>query len=410
MFARGQQRLPASESSNACENWSGSLRFSPQRIETPQTESALAELVREAAKSGMSIRPVGSGHSSTPIFATEGILVSLGHFQGLKRYDLAGKIAVLAAGTEVGQVGKLLHSVGLALPTYGDVATQTIAGVISTGTHGSGRDLWNLSMTCIGGRAVTAAGEIFEFTFEENPDFVRGFRVSLGTLGILTEVTLRLMPDVALRRQEWCTDHDRSIGRIDELSRDNHSFDFYWYPRSDEVKLRCINLPERAPDYSDFAKLVEDRTGPSFEVVPKHSGLPDRFDEMEYSIPAAHGLACFEELRGRIKGKWRRIVGWRLLYRFIKADDSWLSEAYGRETVSISLHQNSSLHWREFFRDLEPIFWAHEGRTHWAKKHTLKATELRDLYPMWQPAMELRRQMDPNGTLLTPYLRELLDV
>jgi FAD/FMN-containing dehydrogenase len=131
---------------------------------------------------------------------------------------------------------------------------------------------------------------------------------------------------------------------------------------------------------------------------------------MEYSIPAAHGLACFEELRGRIKGKWRRIVGWRLLYRFIKADDSWLSEAYGRETVSISLHQNSSLHWREFFRDLEPIFWAHEGRTHWAKKHTLKATELRDLYPMWQPAMELRRQMDPNGTLLTPYLRELLDV
>ena len=111
----------------------------------------------------------------------------------------------------------------------------------------------------------------------------------------------------------------------------------------------------------------------------------------------------------RIKSKWRRSVAWRLLFRYIKADDTWLSEAHGRESVSISLHQNSSLPFWDYFTDLEPVFRDYGGRPHWAKKHTLRAADLRPLYPKWDDFMMLRRRMDPQGVFLTPYLKMLLD-
>lgn len=142
---------------------------------------------------------------------------------------------------------------------------------------------------------------------------------------------------------------------LDRLSRENRNFDFYWYPRSDEVKIRCLNTPGEEKDYGAFARLAKDETGPPHAVIPQHSDLPHRFEEMEYSITAEAGTECLGKLRARIKERWRRWVGWRLLYRYIKADDSWLSEAYGRDSVSISLHQNATLPYWDFFLDLEPI-------------------------------------------------------
>ena len=159
--------------------------------------------------------------------------------------------------------------------------------------------------------------------------------------------------------------------------------------------LSRSHAPE--PDYNAFARLIDDRTGPSHKVIPKHSNMPHHFEEMEYALPAEAGLDCFRELRRRIKSKWRRYVAWRL------------SEAHGRESVSISLHQNSSLPFRDYFTDLEPVFRDYGGRPHWAKKHTLRADDLRPLYPKWDDFMMLRRRMDPQGVFLTPYLKMLLD-
>ncbi len=124
-------------------------------------------------------------------------------------------------------------------------------------------------------------------------------------------------------------------------------------------------------------------------------------------MPAEAGPECLGKLRARIKERWRRSVGWRLLFRYIKADDSWLSEAYGRNSVSISLHQNATLPYWDFFLDLEPIMRDHGGRPHWAKKHSLRAAELRPLYPMWDRFLALRQEMDPGGRFLTRYLRGL---
>lgn len=143
------------------------------------------------------------------------------------------------------------------------------------------------------------------------------------------------------------------------------------------------------------------------EVLSKERHL--RYDEMEYALPAEAGPTCFQEVRQRVKAKWRQFVGWRVLYRTIAADDTYLSNAYGRETVTLSLHQNTSLPYWDYFRDLEPIFLAYGGRPHWGKKHTLKAAQLRELYPEWERFQALRQRMDPEGRFLNPYLRALLE-
>lgn len=391
-------------------NWSGSLRFRPQRFEQPESEQALVELVRRAAADGQTVRVVGAGHSSSRLVETEDLLVSLEKLNGLQSHDRDHCVATLGAGTRVEDAGKALHEVGLALHNYGDVATQTLAGVIGTGTHGSGKMLPNLSAALVGVRLVTGRGELQEYTFDREPGFLQAARVSLGALGIFTAVTLKLLPTYRIHRQEWCTHIDKCMDHLDELIELNRGFDFYWYPRRDEAKLRLLNPPGEGPGRLPYAQCVAEEEGWSHEVIPKHSGIANKFDEMEYALPAEAGPACFQEVRRRMKEKHRAIVGWRVLYRTIAADDAYLSPAQGRPTVTISLHQNAGLPFWEFFLDLEPVFRAYGGRPHWGKKHTLGAAELRPLYPLWDRFEAERRRMDPGGVFLSPAMRDLLGV
>ena len=305
----------------------------------------------------------------------------------------------------VHDAGRALRKIGLATHNVGDVDVQTLVGAIGTGTHGTGYQLQNLSTMLIGMRMVNARGEIVEYSFEDDPEFLRAARVSLGTLGIFTAIRLRLLPAFQLRRREWCTHIDETLAHLDELMAENRNFDFYWYPRSDRSKLRTWNPPDERPDQIPYAECIEDQTGWSHEVLPKTRAV--KFDEMEYALPAEAGPLCFQEIRTRVKERWRKEVAWRVLYRTIAPDDTYLSPAYGRQTVTISLHHNAGLPFQEYFSDIEPIFRAYGGRPHWGKKHTLKETDLRQLYPKWDDFQTVRKRMDPDCIFLNDYLRQL---
>jgi FAD/FMN-containing dehydrogenase len=386
-------------------NWSGSIKFSPQRIETPASEDELAALVREAVHQGRRVRVVGAGHSSSPLVETPELLISMEKLTGLVSHDSAASEAVLRAGTRIEDAGKALLDAGLAMHNTGDIDQQFIGGAVSTGTHGTGHALQNLSAMLIGGRLVTATGEINDFSIERDPDLVQAARVSLGALGIFTHMRLKLLPAFKLHRQEWCTQVDQCLADLDELIASNRNFDFYWYPRSDRAKLRTLNLPGQDRSIP-YAELVLDETDWSALVLPKKRTL--KFDEMEYALPAEAGPSCFQEIRKRVKAKHRKEVAWRTLYRTVAPDDAYLSPAHGRDTVTISLHHNAGLPYESYFNDIEPIFRDHGGRPHWGKKHNLTAEELRQLYPKWDAFAECREQLDPDGTFMNPYLRKLL--
>lgn len=391
-------------------NWSESLRFRPAERAFPDSEEAVRTEVRRAAYAGAAVRPVGAGHSSAPLVHTDDVLLSLDRLPaGVLAADPATAQATVGAGTRLQDLhGELLRH-GLAMENLGDVDTQTIAGAVATATHGSGR-LPNLSTQVIWVRMVTADGEVVEVDAERDPDLLRAARVSLGALGVFTAVRLRLLPAFRARRREWGVSIDECLTSFDRLLTTNRNVDFYWYPRRDDAKLRTLNPVDHdpGPDALPPGVCTEDETGWSGPVLTKQRTL--RFHEMEYAVPAEAGVACFQEVRERIKRRHRQHVGWRVLYRYVTADDAYLSPAYGRDTVTISLHQNQHLPYREFFADIEPVFRAYGGRPHWAKIHNLTGRELLDRYPHADRFLAVRERLDPRGVFVNDYLRTLLGI
>jgi FAD/FMN-containing dehydrogenase len=386
-------------------NWSGSIRCQPASLRLPGTGDEVVQAVRDAIRQGQTVRPMGSRHSSSPLFETHECVVSLDQFSGLIDVDRDRRQATFKSGTTLEEAGQQLAEHNLAFPNLGDIDQQTLAGVIATGTHGTGKSLQNLATMLIGGELVDGRGIVHRFAVEEQPELVNSLRVSIGALGILTEVRLQLVQARNLFRHEWCSQIDDMLPHLDALIDQNHCFDFYWYPRSDRVKLRTINLKD-VPRHLPFATRVERDEGRAHEIIAQRRRL--KFEEMEYAVPADAGRNCFHQIRERVKERHRRHVGWRVLYRTVAQDSAWLSPAHGRETVTISILQNATLPSEAYFNDIESIFRAHGGRPHWGKKHRLRARELRDLYPYWDDFAAMRAQLDPHNLFLTPAMRDLL--
>lgn len=410
MSSDRRKRSPVAESpseSRGWTNWSGSVRFTPAEVLTPRSDDDIVAAVRHARDEGCTLRPVGTSHSSSDLYRTSDLLLSTQHLTGIDAIDRARRQAWVRPGTLLKDLFRALREAGLGPPDLGDIAVQTIGGSIATGTHGSGLRLQNLSSMLSGIRLVTGEGQTVEIADAADPRMA-ALRVSLGALGIAASVRLDLVDAYRLRRQEWFTDVPSCMAHLDELLTANRKMDFYWYPRSDEVKLRILNPPGEGTTSLPWATLVHDDEDWADAIIPKHSGITNLFDEMEYALPADAGPACFEEVRQRIVAKHRRTVGWRVLYRVVAADDADLSTAFGRTSVEISLHQNAGLPWADFFADIEPIFRAHGGRPHWAKKHSLSAEDLKPLYPHWDHFQDVRTAFDPDGVFASPALRRLL--
>lgn len=392
-------------------NWSGSVAFRPRVDAEAHTEQHVVDAVRWAARAGATIRPCGSLHSSTPLFETGDVLLTVDEVSGLKEYREDAGYAVLGAGTNLAVAGDELQAAGAAMENLGDVSYQTLAGAIGTATHGTGRELGNLSSTLVGGRLVTADGTVHAFgseSDEDDDDLLRAVRVSLGTLGVLTSVTVRVLPFYELHRRNWITHIDWVIDNFDQLVAEHRHFDFYWYPRSDQAQVRILDRPEDdgglvpGPD----ARLKTDQRGPSHLLLTNEREL--RFDEMEYMLPLEAGMAAFRDVRERVKHKHRQYVGWRVLVRTVAPDDAMLSNCRDRPTLTIALLQNNTLDYQSYFDDMEPLLRDFGGRPHWGKKHSLTADELAPLYPEWDAFRRLRRSLDPEGIFLNPYLRALL--
>lgn len=388
-------------------NWSGSVVSRPRRWLKPPSEERLQEQLAATADEDWPVRVVGAGHSSSGVIEVPGTLVSLEQLRGVLSVDGSRRQATVYAGTQIQDLGRELYNHDLTLPNFGDVATQTIGGAIGTATHGTGRRLQNLSQLMVKAWVATADGGLREVDADE-ADALRALQVSMGTLGIITRMTLQLQPYFDVERREYAARTDDALEHFNELVEENRSFDFYWYPRRDDVKLRLVNAIGGGTARPPYGREVEHRAGHPFEVIPTHTGIPHHFEECEYALPIENGLACFAQVRQRILQRWRHLVGWRVLVRTVGGDDAWLSPHHGRDSMTISLHQNSTLPWRDFFEDIEPVFQAFEGRPHWGKKHSMTAAALAPRYPQWTRFAELRRSFDPTGVFMSPAMRILL--
>jgi FAD/FMN-containing dehydrogenase len=395
-------------------NWSGGVVAQPRRIVAPASEEAIVAATREAARDGLALRVAGSGHSFTPLCATDGVLVSLDRVQGVITADAGAGRATAWAGTKISALGAPLLAAGLALENQGDVDTQALAGAIGTGTHGTGATLGSISTQVAGLRLVLADGEILDCSPDHAPDIFAAARLSLGLFGVVARVTLRALPAYRLHERTWVAPVEETFARLDELIAANRHCEFFWSPRDDACALKTLNptdappgeLPGGPPPPGRLARYVRpERIDWSWKIYPSERTL--RFNELEFAVPAEGGPGCFHELRELMRARHPE-VAWPIEYRTQRGDDIPLSPAYGRDSVTISVHQAADLPHAAFFADAEAVFRNHRGRPHWGKLHSHTARDLHALYPRLGDFLTLRARLDPHGRFLNPYLRDLL--
>jgi FAD/FMN-containing dehydrogenase len=384
------------------QSWSGRIRCTPSALLAPAREEEIVAAVRDATRSARSLRVRGSGHSFTPLVATDGILVSLDAWCGVESSDASTCQATIRAGSKIAALGDALRDRGMALANQGDVDVQALAGALATGTHGTGVTLGSISSQITGLRLVTGGGETLVCDAEDDPDLLEAARVSLGALGVVSAARLQLMPAYRLHERVWKVDIAECLAGLDEHVRSHRHFEFFWYPHKDYAEMKTLDPTDAAPDPLDARK--GERIDWSHRIFPSQRDL--RFNEMEYAVPAASGPACFAAVRERMRTRHADVL-WPVEYRTVAADDGWLSPMHGRDSVAISIHQDAALPCDAFFADVEPVFREHGGRPHWGKIHNLGARELAPLYPMWERFLATRRRLDPNGVFLNDHLREL---
>jgi FAD-linked oxidoreductase len=423
-------------------NWSGSVTASPAAIRYPTSVSEIIAIVQECRERGCGMRVVGAGHSFTPLAWTDGVLISLDRHTGLEHVDPVRAQAIVRAGTQIKALGELLFTHGLAQANLGDIDVQSIAGAISTGTHGSSATLGSISTQMVGLTLVTAAGELIECSETHNREIFKAAQVALGALGIITSVTLQLLPayrlDYTWRRETL----DECLAHVEDYRRDNRNFEFFWLPYSDSTLTKRMNVtdaPAREKNaLRQFNELVLENgvfwafselcrrfpaASPRVSALLGHliSGGRDvnyshkifatprlvKFQELEYSLPVANLTAALRAIDACIR-RQRFLVHFPIECRFVRADDIYLSPASGRDSAYLAVHMYKGMEYRAYFDATEAILRAYGGRPHWGKMHSLTARELRPLYPHWDDFKTVRRQLDPDRLFLNPYLRTLL--
>jgi FAD-linked oxidoreductase len=426
-------------------NWARTESVRPQRVEFPPTVAAVQRAVVAAAAQRIPIKAVGAGHSFTGIAVAPGALLELRDLSGLVSVDVDRGRVTLLAGTRLHRVPALLAPFGLAMENLGDIDRQSIAGAISTGTHGTGARFGGLAAQVVGATLVTASGDLLTVNEDENPELVPAVALGLGALGVLVDVTLQCVPAYVLHAVEQPEPLDEVLTALDERVAAADHFEFYWFPHTDRAMTKTnTRLPESAPRHplAPVGKWIDDTlVGSGLHQIACSTGraipalVPTinrvsariwgdreftdasarvfatsrsvRFREMEYALPAADVRPAFEALRALIDDRgWR--IGFPVEVRFAAADDRWLSTAHGRASGYIAVHR----YWREdateYFEEVEQIMLGFGGRPHWGKMHTLDAAALRERHPRFDDFVQLRDRLDPERLFRNPYLDRVL--
>ncbi len=424
-------------------NWAGDQRCAPAEIVRPTSEDELAQAVAGAATRGLRVRAVGSGHSFTDIACSDGMLVDTSGMQRVIDADPGSGLVTVQAGIKLHALGPANARHGLALENQGDIDTQALAGALATATHGTGVRFGNLSTRVVGLRLVTATGDVVELTRDADPEGLLAARVSLGALGIASQVTLDCVPLYTLQRHDQPLPLADVLDRLDEHVDGNDHFEFFLWPYTRTAMTRSTTRSDATPrPTARWKRVIQERvienqmlalmcrTGRRFpSQVPRLNGLiasalgesrvqdhayavyatrrDVRFTETEYAIPRAHAREALERALALIEHR-RLPILFPFEVRFAAGDDAFLSTAHDRETCYIAAHQYTGMEFESFFRGFEEIMDAYGGRPHWGKRHYQSAATLRARYPQWDRFQAVRARLDPGGVFANDYTRRVL--
>ena len=423
-------------------NWAGDQACEPASIERPGTLAALQKTVADSVSRGLRVRASASGHSFTDCALTEGTMVRLDGLTRKLDFDRDSGLFKVEAGSVLHDLNRMLDADGVAFENLGDIDRQTVAGSISTGTHGTGERFQNVSAQVEALEVIAPDGSMVTINDSE-PDLLRAARVAVGALGIVYSVTVRTVPAYTINR----VDSPKPLGEVlesfDELNAGTDHFEFYVFPGT-EVALcresrRTDEPPAPKPGWLVYAQevMLENWVGQAFAaavrmrptLAPTVAKLAARglgratkidesykvfaserhikFTEMEYGVPRERGRELIEGVL-EIAKRPELHVAWPIEVRFVKGDDSFLSPSHEQDTCYVAVHQDMKLGWEPYMRRVESLARELGGRPHWGKRHFRTAADLSAAYPKWADFQAARKRLDPTGAFTNTYTDRVL--
>lgn len=424
-------------------NWGGNLRFRPDQLLKPANSQEIMSIVKDAITTGKKIRTIGSGHSWTGLIATDQILVSLDNYKGILRTDDPNSV-IVKSGTKIKELGELLAANQLGLENLGDIDVQSIAGAISTGTHGTGINFGSIATQIVEMKIINGHGDEVTCSDTINPHIFKAAQVSLGALGIITEMKFRCLPAYKLYYQAKKENLHEVMQKLERTNSENRNFEFYWFPYSNIVQTKYSNATDKEviePGFGNFindiviengllkvvseivkifpslapavsklsAKAVSDSTRLNWSHKVYATTRMVKFSEMEYNIP----ITCFKDVVlevAELVERKRFKTNFPTENRFVQADDIYLSPAYNRTSAYIAAHVYKGMEYKAYFDALESVFINNNGRPHWGKMHTRKHDYLSNVYPRWNDFLSIREMMDPKCIFINDHLKDLLGI
>ncbi|HVD37343.1 MAG TPA: D-arabinono-1,4-lactone oxidase [Solirubrobacterales bacterium] len=424
-------------------NWAGDQRCRPALILRPGSREELAEAIAVAAAAGQKVRVAGSGHSFTEAALTAGTMIRLEGFSGVLDADPGSGLVKVAGGTVLADLNQELAALGLAMENLGDIDRQTIAGAISTGTHGTGARLRNISAQVEGIELVLADGSVRHFSAATHPDLLRAARVGLGALGAIAAVTLRCVPAFTLLRVDAPHPREEVLDTFAERAEAHEHFELFTFPYDDGALVLERNRTEEPPRprgrgaaylndvvLENWALGALAGTGKALpRAIPALSRLAGRlasgsrtsdrsdrvfanerrvrFTEMEYGVPREAGPEAARRVIEWVRSN-RYAVFFPIEMRVAAGDDAFLSPSHERDTAYIAVHQYRGMEWRPYFEAVEAIMDDYDGRPHWGKRHFQTAATLAPRYPEWEAFRRARDTLDPGRTFSNEYTERVL--
>jgi FAD-linked oxidoreductase len=421
-------------------NWAKNLNFYPQNIYAPKSEQEIQEIVYHHLKEKKSIRMRGSAHSWTELISSEEGFIHLDDMQGLISVDQEKKMVKAYAGTKLKRFGEEAFNHKLTLPNQGDVNHQSLAGALSTGTHGTGVTLQSMANQLHAMTLINGIGDILSLDQTKDPELLNALSVSLGSAGLITQVSLKMTEAYKLKVESFPEDMTLALQEAKKRIQQNRHFEMFYFPVGQWSIVKLMNqtheaasprshlkkmseivldnwlfegmniLASNTKKYSEIDTLVRRFVGHDTFIDWSHRAFPTertvRFMEMEFNLPIDKFEEVFLEIQACIeKNKFETLFPIEI--RFVKGDNLWLSPAYQRDSVYFAIHTYQSENYRPYFEEIQKIFIRHSGRPHWGKWHSLTEKELAPLYPRWDDFKNIRRELDPKGIWLNNHLKTL---
>ena len=315
---------------------------------------------------------------------------------------------------------------------------QSLAGAIATGTHGTGAELGSLSTFAREFRVMLADGSVVECSAAERGELYEAMRLSLGLIGIALRIRVDVLPRYRLEEHIRAMRWEEVAERFAELASQHRHVEFWAFPYSDRVILKTLDETDDPRPYRDPSPIDEmafklacdltaarpawtpalqrvlmslvlptRRFGEAHRIFPSERNI--RFEEMEYEVPREAGLPVLREAIDWVR-RQRLPLAIPFEFRWVAGDDIWLSPFNRGPRASLSTHQYTKLRWQEPLAAAEPIFRAAGGLPHWAKRHSLTAREVFDLYPAAARFCKVRAEVDPGAKLANAPLTALFDL